>query len=223
MRTHIATDLHDDIGSNLTKIAILSEVARQRYGQESNDSGDPLATIARISRESVSAMSDIVWAINPNRDSLLDLVRRMRQFAEEHLQTSDIVLRFHAPATEPLNLGADVRRQVYLIFKEAINNIVRHAQATTTEVELKIEGCWLGLRITDDGRGFDPAREYDGNGLLSMKKRAGRFGAELRIDSGHGNGTCLFLRLPLSSKRPPPRVNRWVTARRISIRLGRNG
>ena len=97
LRTRIATDLHDDIGANLTRIALLSEVARQAAGRRRR-STRPLASIASIARESVSSMSDIVWAINPARDSLLDLVRRMRQHADEVFTLRDIELHFNAPA-----------------------------------------------------------------------------------------------------------------------------
>src|SRR5207244_198217 len=128
MRTRIATDLHDDIGANLTKIAILSEVVRQQSGNGDAERDRPLSSIARISRESVAAMGDIVWAINPQRDNLLDLVRRMRQHAEEVCLAQNINLIFHAPESENrLKLGVDIRRDIYLIFKEAVNNAVRHS------------------------------------------------------------------------------------------------
>src|SRR5258708_20165696 len=97
MRTRIAADLHDDIGSNLTQIAILSEVAHSQLNQEDPQVGTSLSSIGRISRESVASMSDIVWAINPKRDSLLDLVRRMRTFANEVLATRRIEFLVRAP------------------------------------------------------------------------------------------------------------------------------
>jgi signal transduction histidine kinase len=96
MRTRIATDLHDDIGANLTKIAILSEVVRQQSGDGDVERDGPLSSIARISRESVAAMGDIVWAINPQRDNLLDLVRRMRRQHESHWR-SRLILTTLAP------------------------------------------------------------------------------------------------------------------------------
>src|SRR4029079_2170689 len=106
--------LHDDIGANLTRIALLSEVAHQ-------------PSIGHIARESVSAMSDIVWAINPARDSLLDLVRKMRQHADELFTRRNIELHLTTPLDrESLRLGVDVRRDVLLIFKEAVNNAARH-------------------------------------------------------------------------------------------------
>lgn len=204
MRTRIATDLHDDIGANLTKIAILTEVAQQRFAPLAKDesgfgAGGLLENIAETSRESVASMSDIVWAINPKKDSLLDLTRRMRRHAEETLQQRDILLKFHAPAADfELKLDADTRRNVYLIFKESLNNIVRHARATTVKINFRQTPDALFLRIADDGSGFDHTREADGNGLASMRKRAAGFGGTLEITSACGEGTTIVLRVELA-------------------------
>ncbi|MCA1623861.1 MAG: histidine kinase [Acidobacteria bacterium] len=199
MRTRIATDLHDDIGANLTKIAILSEVAQHQLEQNTIRREDKLfLSIADISRESVSSMSDIVWAINPKKDSLLDLTRRMRGYAEETLQQCGIRLKFEAPlADSDLKLDANTRRNIYLIFKESLNNIVRHSQASKVEVDLKIAGKELILQIRDNGKGFDTSQEYDGNGLLSIKKRAADAGGSLQINSSDGAGTKIVLRAPI--------------------------
>jgi len=118
VRTRIATDLHDDIGSSLSKIAILSEVVRQKNGASGDRSGfEPLEIIADTSREMVDSMSDIVWAINPERDHLSDLVQRMRHFAEEMLDAAGIEYEFtDAESLKDITLGTDLRREVYLIF-----------------------------------------------------------------------------------------------------------
>jgi signal transduction histidine kinase/streptogramin lyase len=200
MRTRIATDLHDDIGANLTKIAILSEVAQQQWGpviaSQGTGDGNLLRSVAQISRESVSAMGDIVWAINPKKDSLLGLTRRMRQYAEEILAQREISLTFDTPPAGPdIKLEANLRRNVYLIFKESINNIVRHAQASEVTIEFGLRDQALVLRIQDKGRGFDVAQEFDGNGLSSMKKRAEDCGGVLEIASPDGTGTTMTLRI----------------------------
>ena len=206
MRTRIATDLHDDIGANLTKISILSEVAQQQSnGDASNGTSKLLGSVAEISRESVSAMGDIVWAINPKKDSLLDVTRRMRQHAEEIFEQREIELEFHAPPLErDMKLDADVRRNIYLIFKEALNNIVRHANARTVKIDLALVDHELILEIRDDGDGFDAYQESGGNGLHNMQKRAHDCGGRLSIKSVHGEGTDLTLRL-----RPRPNTWRW--------------
>ena len=173
IRTHIAADLHDDIGSNLTRIAILSEVAHSQLGNGSPKVESPLLSIANISRESVASMSDIVWAINPKRDTLLDLVQRMRRFATEIFTPGGIEFQFHAPEVDDdLKLGASVRRDLFLVFKEALNNAVRHSGCTSVLIDFKVERSWLVLTVRDDGRGFDFEKASEGQGLLSMTRRA---------------------------------------------------
>lgn len=202
VRTRIAADLHDDIGSNLTQIAVLSEVAHSRMDPEDPQVKTLLDSIARISRESVASMSDIVWAINPNRDSLLDLVRRMRRFANEALAPRGIQFAVRAPEIEDeLKLGAEVRRDVFLIFKEVLNNAVRHADCEKVDIELSVESSRLVLRVSDDGRGFDPEQSGEGQGLASMQRRAASLGGEFRIQSRPGEGTIVSLRVPLRAHR----------------------
>ncbi len=136
IRTRIATDLHDDIGSSLSQIAILSELAQRKLEGADPHAAGPLADIATVARELVDGMSDIVWAINPKHDHLSNLTRRMRRFAGDVLEARNIALEFRGLDTQPdLRVGADFRRQVFLIFKEAINNIVRHSDSTRAEVE----------------------------------------------------------------------------------------
>jgi signal transduction histidine kinase len=194
LRTRIATDLHDDIGANLTRIALLSEVARQ--GDAGVDAA--MASIAGIARESVSSMSDIVWAINPARDSLLDLVRRMRQHADELFTLRDIGLTFHAPGVgDSLKLGADVRRDLLLIFKEAVHNAARHSKCSHVDIDLRVEGARLVLSVSDNGSGFETSEESDGQGLASMTRRAGRLRGTLDVRSLETGGTSVTLSIPL--------------------------
>jgi signal transduction histidine kinase len=198
MRTRIAADLHDDIGANLTKIGILSEVVRQQMNGADGRMAEPLSSIASISRDSVASMSDIVWAINPMRDSLRDLVRRIREFAGEIFASRDIEFELRAPSPEvDLKLGADVRRTILLICKEAVNNIVRHSSCHKADIELRIGGSLLVLLVRDDGQGFDATQDTTGNGLLSMRNRAVSMGGEIEIISGRPSGTTVTLRIPI--------------------------
>ncbi len=194
MRTRIATDLHDDIGANLTRISLLSEVAKQK---SDNGNGNLLTSIADIARESVASMNDIVWAISPAHDSLLDLTRRMRQHAEEVFTFREIDLEFNAPTADAdLKLSVGVRRDVLLIFKEAINNAARHSDCTKVEIDFRVENSIVRLRIADDGKGFDSVQENgDGQGLRSMTRRARALGGDLKIESN--NGTTVEFELPL--------------------------
>ena len=197
VRTRIAADLHDDIGTNLTRIAILSEVARSQLSETNSNVANPISSIARISRESVASMSDIVWAINPKRDSLLDLVLRMRRFANEISAGRQIEFRFRAPETDQDHkIGADLRRDVFLIFKEALSNAVRHSNGAKVEIELQVDRQSLELKIADDGCGFDSTNVCEGHGLISMQRRATALGGELQVISVGGVGTKMMLKVP---------------------------
>lgn len=198
VRIHIAADLHDDIGSNLTQIAILSEVAQSRLLHADTHVTTPLSSIARISRESVASMSDIVWAINPKRDRLMDLVRRMRRLANEVLANRGIQVQFHAPDGEQdPKLGAEVRHDLFLVFKEALHNAVRHSACGKMDIELRLERSCLLLRVADDGHGFDRENCGEGQGLGNMRRRAANLGSELEVRSRPGAGTEVELRVPL--------------------------
>ena len=197
VRTRIATDLHDDIGSSLSQIAVLTEVIHRRQGKDSQVA-EPLSLIADLSRELVDSMSDIVWAINPERDRMSDLVHRMRRFASDVLAQRDIEFSFNA--REPVHdkrLASDKRREVFLVFKECVNNVARHSGCTEAEIDFNIDEGMLDLRVRDNGRGFDPLSDGDVNGLASMRKRAIKMGGTFDVISERGGGTVIRLRAPL--------------------------
>jgi signal transduction histidine kinase/ligand-binding sensor domain-containing protein len=203
VRTRIATDLHDDIGSSLTQIAVLSEVVRRNIGGE-NGSALQLAKIADLSRELVESMSDIVWSINPRRDHVSDLAYRMRRFGSDVLTARDIDFDFATPeGGEHIAVRTEVRRQTFLIFKECIHNVVRHAECNRVQVILGTGQRRLVLRINDNGKGFAAPRNGHGHGLASMKQRAREIGGELHISSEPGRGATVTLSVPLDHKRLP--------------------
>ena len=205
LRSRIATDLHDDVGASLSQIAILAEVTRRRAGSADGAITQPLAAIATTSRDLVDAMSDIVWAVNPRTDSLADLTRRMRRFADETLGAADIALDFSAPSEDiDRKLGADLRREVYLILKESVANIARHSGASKARVELQLTRQELRLAIADNGKGFDTSVGYDGNGIVSMRKRVAQLGGELSISAAPGFGTQVMLTVKLHRPRLDP-------------------
>jgi signal transduction histidine kinase len=144
-------------------------------------------------------MSDIVWAINPRRDHLGDLAHRMRRFASGVLSGAGAEMEFQTPAERAdAFLGADVRREVFLIFKESINNAVRHLDCKHVEVHLHLEGSHLLLSVRDDGRGFAGPSDGEGHGLASMTERARRLGGLVKTTSEPGEGTIVTLTVPLS-------------------------
>ncbi len=198
VRTRIATDLHDDIGASLSQIAILSEVARQQPEDTDPQVAATLERIAATARETVDSMSDIVWAINPRRDALSDLTHRMRRFGNDTCSAADLQFKFQAPPDgDSLRLTADLRREIYLIFKEAVNNAVRHADADAIDAALAIERQHLVLTIRDNGRGFQPDTAVDGNGLGSMRRRAGAVNGRLDVVTGRDEGTSITLSAPI--------------------------
>jgi len=198
-RARIATDLHDDVGSSLSQLSILTELVRRQVGSDP-EVHEPLARIARISSESIDAMSDIVWAINPRKDQLRDLAQRSRRFAGDALTSRGMALRFRVPASEGLKLDPETRRQVFLILKEAVNNIARHSACREADIELRLEGGSLVLSLTDDGKGFEPVRAAEGNGLPSMRRRAESLGGRLEVGSAPGKGARVVLTVPLGRR-----------------------
>lgn len=208
IRTRIATNLHDDIGSSLTQISILSEVANRKLEGSSTEVSEPLLRIAEISRDAVDAMSDIVWAVNPRRDTLGDLIQRIRRFGSDLLSTRGIefTLRIPGEHVEPA-LRGDLRQEIFLIFKEAINNIVRHADCKHVEVTLLVENGQLILSIKDDGRGFESVSVggdgRHGHGLASMKARAQSLAGTFLVCSELGRRTTISVRVPLDGRGRP--------------------
>jgi signal transduction histidine kinase len=209
VRRRIATDLHDDVGSSLTKIALLSEAVRQKVTEKNKEACDRLSTVTSITNELVETMSDIVWAINPQKDNLSDLSQRMRRFASDIFTARQIAFRFRAPAGErDTMLGANVRREVFLIFKESVNNVMKHSDCSEVVLDLSISNGWLALSITDNGKGFDPqlvkadtgyltSQFRGGNGLASMRRRARELGGQFEVITSKGRGATVSLRLPV--------------------------
>jgi len=192
IRNKIAGDLHDDIGSTLNSISIYSEVARKKDGQQD----EALEMIGDASRKIIEAMGDIVWTINPENDSFAKIIFRMKSLAYNLFRAKKIEFTFHAD--EILNekkLSLEERRNFYLIFKEAINNLVKYSNATQAAITLTNENDLIRLLIRDNGVGFDTTQDTIGNGLKNMKRRADEMKAELKIESRKGNGTQIELTL----------------------------
>jgi ligand-binding sensor domain-containing protein len=208
IRTRIATDLHDDIGSSLSQVAILSEVLQRRIGESDPEIHAPLSRIGGISRELVDSMSDIVWSINPAKDNLYFLAQRMREFAGDVFMARGIQFEFRTSNREhEPRIGAEARRQVFLIFKECVHNIIRHANCTHVGVEVRVEGDGLVVQVHDNGAGFEPITAVNGHGVASMRDRAHRLGAKIEVTSGR-QGTAVTLEVPLAKTRRAGGANR---------------
>jgi signal transduction histidine kinase len=194
LRNKIASDLHDDVGSTLSSIAIFSEVAQQ----QTKEVIPMLNTIGDSARKMLDAMADIVWTINPENDNFEKIILRMRSFAYELLGAKKIEFEFEADdEAGKKKLPMDVRKNLYLIFKEATNNMVKYSDANKASFSIKGGKNELTMLIRDNGKGFDMAKETIGNGLKNMKKRAEEIGAKLLVESGIGTGTTVQLNLAL--------------------------
>src|SRR5262249_14658216 len=205
VRTRIASDLHDDIGSSLTRMAILSEVAMRRLKGAEQESVSILTDIAESARGVTDSMSDIVWAIDPRRDDVRNLVFRIRQFASDLLGAKGIAWTLQAPGEfDKIKLNPQQRRHLFLIFKEAINNSSRHAGCNSVWLSLSIIHNQIIAEIRDDGRGMavtssdQPAgQERCSHRLENIRMRAAQLGGDLTIDSSPGEGTSVKIEIPL--------------------------
>ncbi|HVS96378.1 MAG TPA: tetratricopeptide repeat protein [Puia sp.] len=194
MRNHIARDLHDDIGSTLSSINILSKVALQSR----DDSASSLRKIMDRSSAIMEKMDDIVWTINPRNDTMEQLVCRMKEFAGEMLEPLNIVYSFEEQGDLPsLRLDIRHRKDLYLLFKEAVNNAAKYSQCRHLHILLRRAKDSLQMEIADDGKGFAEDGLRNGNGLKNMRDRAASMPATIRIDSAIGQGTRIDLDVPV--------------------------
>jgi ligand-binding sensor domain-containing protein/two-component sensor histidine kinase len=185
LRNKIASDLHDEVGSSLTRISIYSDLVQS--GTEATQSKNYLKSISEMSREIVSTMSDIVWSIDNRNDSTGALILRMKDFATEVLQAKNIEMSFTIEGVdENRTLDPALKQNIYLIFKESVNNIVKHADAKNVIISLVNRGSEFIMKIHDDGRGFPNDGSQKGNGLRNMHRRALAIGAVFSITTDSG-------------------------------------
>ncbi len=189
-RLRIARDLHDEMGSTLSSISILSEAALR--GLQADIDRARFSTIGNRARQMMETMSDIVWSVNPQNDSMENVLQRMKEFAVEILEPQEIALHFEANETvKNLNLPMEQRKDFYLLFKEAVNNAAKYSDASDLWVTVQTDGGGLSLEVRDNGKGFDPAQVKRGNGLWNMERRAERMGGKFELESGVGEGTTV--------------------------------
>jgi two-component system sensor histidine kinase UhpB len=197
VRNDIAKDLHDEIGSTLTSIKILSEVSKNNLEKDQQKAFSFLQKITEQSSQMQQGMSDIVWAIKPDNDKLENMLVRMREYASHTLEPKNIETIFiieEAVLAQSLNMQQ--RRDFFLIFKEAINNAAKYSQAGKVEITISKETDQLHLRVSDNGIGFDCAKETSSNGLKNMMARAEALKGSVQIHSAPGKGTTVLAKVP---------------------------
>lgn len=193
LRTKIARDLHDEMGSILTSINVLSKVAMQT-GFVNDEVKNYLQKIKDNSANMMESMSDIVWAINPLNDSIEKILLHMKEFAAEMLEPARINYYFKEEGKlDKSLLNLEQRKDLYMIFKEAINNAVKYSNATEISISIIVDENIMQLQITDNGKGFDSTKINHGNGLNNMHSRAMTMNATLRIKSILNTGTTILL------------------------------
>ena len=197
VRSSISRSLHDEVGATLSSINIYSDVARKK-------TNDPaihqlIDKVYDASANAMENMSDIVWYVNPKNDLLENLLIRMREYALPLLEARGINVSFEAKENlEDLKTSMQQRHHLYLIFKEAINNALKYAEAKNIAIVMALEGSRLSMEIKDDGKGFDSSQQFSGNGINNMHSRAADINAELSIISQSGQGTLVRLQLSIT-------------------------
>ena len=195
-RTRIARDLHDELGSSLTRIALLS--ARPEPETTAELPGN-LRKIAATAGEMAQSLDEIVWAVNPQHDTLEGLIEYLSQYADDFLEDTSIHSRLKVPADLPRRtVPAEIRHELFLAYKEALNNAVKHASASEIQIDMTVEPAQFQIRIADNGKGFEPAAvNASGSGLKNMRQRLAGIGGQFELSTKVGEGTAIRLTLPL--------------------------
>jgi ligand-binding sensor domain-containing protein/signal transduction histidine kinase len=210
-RMRIARDMHDEIGSKLTKISFLSERV-----QVDEKNGEPLTqkidSIAETSRELLKTMDEIVWVVNPRNDTLENLATYLTHYAVEYFQNTAVECELKLPQEVPhYPLSSETRHNLFLAFEETLNNVLKHSGATKVKVEMLVSAGEFELKVTDNGKGFDMPRVSDtngsvrggggGNGLKNMRQRLTGIGGDCVISSHSDKGTVVVMHIPLNTKK----------------------
>ena len=196
LRNQISSDLHDDLGSTLSSIDINSRIALLKI-----DDGNLVATqlqkIQENSKSILDSLSNIVWSINPSNDSVQKVILKMKDFASEVFDSQEMLFRFKSEEEDfESKINPMIRKNIYLIFKEAVNNCAKYSLAQNVEIEVGFKNQWFHLSIKDDGKGFDIHESGEkGNGLRNMRLRAEQIYGNLTINSQKGEGTSIHFKV----------------------------
>jgi ligand-binding sensor domain-containing protein/two-component sensor histidine kinase len=199
VRDRIATDLHDDIGSSLTNINILSELSSKTLDKPEHAQ----QFLKRISEEvgtTSQAMDDIIWNVNSKNDSVQETIERMRRFAAELFDNSTV--NYHLEFDDAIHgkkMNMEQRRDVFLMYKEMLNNVYKHAGAETVSIVAKVQGNILHLDVKDDGKAFDAKAVTHRNGLKNLYQRTARWNGTIEVNSEPSKGTEIRISMPLSN------------------------
>lgn len=204
-RGRIAKDIHDDLGSSLTRIMLLGLRAKSDLA-ERKEVDVHLNKIISFSQDTVQAMDEIVWAVNPRNDNLDGLVNYLVEFTDQFFQDTKIRCRLQMPITSQLVVPTEVRHDLFLAIKEGLNNVLKHSMASEVRIEVLSADSTINVIIDDNGRGFDPgqrAQNGHGNGLQNMRRRMDAVGGQMDIVTTPGHGTRLQFSVCVPGQPPP--------------------
>jgi signal transduction histidine kinase len=211
-RARIARDIHDDLGGNLTRIALLSQPAREKI-RESQHAANVLSGIYSVAHEGIRALDEIVWAVDPQHDTLDSLVSYMGEYAQSFLAAANIRCFLDFPIELPSwPIRAETRHNLFLAFKEALNNTLKHAAATEVRISLSLQPSAFVLVVKDNGRGFarvaqspapDETKAMGGHGLPNLERRLAAIGGRCEITASPNEGTCISFII----EAPTPKVS----------------
>jgi signal transduction histidine kinase len=200
-RARIARDLHDQLGANLTQVALLGEMAESDK-EEPHEVESHARQISQTARETTRALDEIVWTVNPSNDTLDGLINYVCKYAQEYLALAGLKYRLEVPPELPsLPISPEVRHNAFLAAKEAVNNVVKHSKATSAWLRLRLYPDRFVLEIEDDGRGLQAADEKKGrNGLRNMRKRMEDISGQFEVAQREGGGTTIRLTAPIAAQ-----------------------
>lgn len=201
LRTKISSDLHDEIGTSLSSIAIFTQLIKRESKSGSIRAVELLERIENTSRDLIDKMSDIVWAVNPGNDKFEDALLKLKDYSVKILESKGINLEFNLKAgNEKIILPMDVRRNLLSIFKEVVTNSAKYSNASTVRIDLRFyekPTRKILLSIEDNGVGFDIIKQVEGNGLKNIKHRSNEINAKLQLNSSPGKGTKVIIEIPI--------------------------
>jgi signal transduction histidine kinase len=210
-RARIAKDIHDDLGASLTRISLLSQPARAG-AEDTKAATENLEQIYTTARDLTQAMGEVVWAVNPEHDTFDSLANYISHYAQNFLRVAGIRCRLEVPMQLPHQaLSAEIRHNLFLAFKEALNNVVKHAEASEVRISLSPVPFGFELLVADNGKGFhfnghsaralgqDATRATPGNGLANMRSRLQEIGGDCEVESEPGTGTKITFRVTLKA------------------------
>ncbi len=199
IRDDIARDLHDEIGSDLSALSIMSDVGMKQVGASPDDARATFKTIGKVTRQVLSTMREIVWSLNSSQDSVESMSLRMKETALAMFQYTAVQTHIEIPEFNQIaTIEPHHRRDFLLIFKEILHNVIKHADATRVNIKLTIDENVVMLKVADDGKGFHfKEGGFSGNGLKNLRQRSDKLTGNLTIESVPGKGTTVTVNCPI--------------------------